>query len=122
MQQQNTSLIITTISAPNDAIKNYAVECEKRKINFIVIGDSATPDEYKNTNCDFYSIQKQKSELPFSLAKILPEKKYSRKNLGYLIAIKNNTDVIIETDDDNFQSFYFFLHFVHHNPRTGSSW
>ena len=75
MQQQNTSLVITTISAPNDAIKNYADECAKRKINFIVIGDSATPDEYKNTSCDFYSIQKQKSELPFSLAKILPERK-----------------------------------------------
>ena len=33
---------------------------------------------------------------------------YARKNIGYLLAIKNNTDVIIETDDDNYPKKNFF--------------
>ena len=33
---------------------------------------------------------------------------YARKNIGYLISIKNNTNIIVETDDDNMPLKNFF--------------
>ena len=38
----------------------------------------------------------------FTIANLLPKNHYTRKNLGYLYAIKNGADAIIDTDDDNF--------------------
>ena len=95
------ALIITSIAAPNDALKKYASECSMRNIQFIVVGDASSPPEFHLEGCEFYSLKEQK-ELPFSLSKILPEKKYSRKNIGYLIAIADQNEIISETDDDNF--------------------
>ena len=40
-------------------------------------------------------------ELPFRLARLLPEQHYARKNLGYLLAISRGCECIYETDDDN---------------------
>lgn len=37
----------------------------------------------------------------FQLAKVLPYNHYCRKMLGYLKAIQDGTDIIIDTDDDN---------------------
>ena len=35
------------------------------------------------------------------MAKVIPEKHYARKNIGYLLAIRDGAEIIIETDDDN---------------------
>lgn len=94
-----TSLIVTSISSPNAALKMFADGCIKRNIDFIVIGDTKSPTGFKLEGCKFYSIEEQR-KLNFSLARILPEKHYSRKNIGYLLAA--NQDVILESDDDNF--------------------
>ena len=99
MNLQKTALIITSIASPNDVLKACAKGAKENKIDFIVIGDTKSPDNFQLEGCQFYSIQKQE-ELDFKLAKILPKKHYARKNLGYLLA--KNHDVIIETDDDNF--------------------
>jgi hypothetical protein len=96
---QDTALIITSISAPNAAMKSFADGCSKSGIDFIVVGDSKSPKDFKLDGCRFISIEEQRS-LPFKLAKLLPEKHYGRKNLGYLLS--KNKSVIIETDDDNF--------------------
>ena len=40
--------------------------------------------------------------LGFSLSKYLPENHYSRKNLAYLLAIRNQSNIIYDTDDDNY--------------------
>lgn len=94
-----TSLIITSISAPNPVMKSIAEGSIKNNIDFIVIGDVKSPTEFKLEGCRFYSVEEQQ-KLNYRLAKALPVKHYSRKNLGYLLAA--NQDVIIETDDDNF--------------------
>jgi hypothetical protein len=99
--EESKALVITSIFAPNDALKQYAKECSGRNVHFIVVGDSKSPSDFELSGCDYYSIQRQK-ELPFSICKTLPEKKYSRKNIGYLISISNKHNVIVETDDDNF--------------------
>ncbi len=96
------ALVITSI-APDTLpiLHQYSEECGKRDIDFIVIGDNKSPEEFYIEGCNYYGISKQ-SELPFELAKIAPVNHYSRKNLGYLIAMKNGCDQIQETDDDNF--------------------
>jgi hypothetical protein len=99
VMSQNTALVITSISAPNAAMKSFAEGCKNSGIEFLVIGDSKSPKDFNLDACRFISIEEQRT-LPFKLAKLLPEKHYGRKNLGYLIA--KHKDVICETDDDNF--------------------
>lgn len=98
--QQNTSLVITSISKPNEALTVYAKEAKSRGISFILIGDVASPADFYLEGCDFWDLKRQR-ELPYKLAKIIPERHYARKNIGYLIAKQAGASVIIETDDDN---------------------
>lgn len=104
---QNSALVITSISAPNPALLLYAEGCKKRNCDFIVVGDMSSPPDFLLDGCDFWSIDKQRS-LSFRLASILPERHYARKNLGYLIAMMRGVEIIFETDDDNFpyESFW----------------
>lgn len=44
----------------------------------------------------------------FELARRLPWNSYSRKNIGYLAAINDGSEWILETDDDNLPSQSFF--------------
>jgi hypothetical protein len=66
----------------------------------IVVGDKKTPDDWHCNNVDYLSLKHQEL-LKFKLSKILPHNHYCRKMLGYLKAIKNGADYIIDTDDDN---------------------
>ena len=54
----------------------------------------------------FLSVNKQ-NELNLNFSKKCPLNSYARKNIGYLLAFKNNADVIIETDDDNYHMIIF---------------
>ena len=99
------ALVITSINKPNEVIKKYYSLSKKNKVNFIIIGDKKTP-EYPN-KYNFYNLKSQKS-LEFSLNKSLPLNSYSRKNIGYLVAMQNNSKIILETDDDNFPKNTFF--------------
>ena len=95
------SLIITSIANDKHPILNqFAKECKTHNVPFIVIGDTKSPADFKLEGCDYWSVEKQQT-LPFELAKITPTRHYSRKNLGYLIAIKNGATELVETDDDN---------------------
>lgn len=97
----NTSLVITSIAAPNPVMAAFAEGCREKGVDFIVIGDVVSPSDFALSGCDFWSLDRQR-ELGFRLAKILPERHYSRKNLGYLVAMNRGADIIVETDDDNF--------------------
>jgi hypothetical protein len=95
------ALVITSIANDQHPIlRQFATECEKRSLPFIVIGDTKSPGQFDLHGCDFWSVDRQ-LELPFSLAKKTPVKHYSRKNLGYLVAIRDGAKEIVETDDDN---------------------
>jgi hypothetical protein len=98
--QEKTSLVITSIAAPNKALKAYAEGCARPNYDFVMIGDVPSPADFHLDGCDFYSLARQR-ELPFKFSKNVPERHYSRKNIGYLLAIKNGAKVILETDDDN---------------------
>jgi hypothetical protein len=106
---KTTTLVITSIA--NDThpvLRQYALEAKKYNTTLIVIGDTKSPATFDIEGCDFYSIERQIG-LGFELTKGLPTKHYARKNVGYLAAIKNGANVIIETDDDNIPLDGFWL-------------
>jgi hypothetical protein len=95
------TLIITSIANDqNPILKQWAKEAKENNTDFIVIGDKKSPDNMMFEYGDFYSAERQEA-LHFKLAKILPFNHYSRKNIGYLLAMAKGSEVIIETDDDN---------------------
>ena len=103
----NVSLVITTINLPNKNIKKFDQNCRKKNWSFIVIGDRKTPKNFALNYGNFLSVNKQ-NELNLNFSKKCPLNSYARKNIGYLLAFKNNADVIIETDDDNYPYDNFF--------------
>lgn len=93
-------VIITTIFPPTRGMQLLSKELLNRGGRLWVMGDRSGPKSYDLPTVRFYDIETQK-RLPFRLACLLPEKHYTRKNLGYLLAIQNGAETVIETDDDN---------------------
>lgn len=101
MTMARTALVITSIAAPNAVLRSFAEGCTKHGIGFILIGDKPSPTDFHLDGCDFWGLERQRT-MPYQLAALLPERHYGRKNLGYLQAIRNGAEVILESDDDNF--------------------
>ncbi len=95
-----TSLIVTSISPPNRILTSLANGAREHAVPFILIGDVPSPDNFSLEGCDFYSLSRQ-AKLDFATSSLVPERHYARKNIGYLLAIRNGSEIIIETDDDN---------------------
>ncbi len=103
-----TVLVITSIAGPNaPVLVTFSTECNKRNVPFIVIGDSKSPKNFHLEGCDYWSLERQET-LEYKLASIIPTRHYARKNLGYLLALQNGAETIIETDDDNFPQVDFW--------------
>lgn len=100
-------LVITTISHPNTALHAYAAACQKHGYEFIVIGDTKSPASFQLPPARFYSLADQ-TNLPFEYPPLCPERHYSRKNIGYLLAISEGAETIVETDDDNIPTQEFW--------------
>ncbi|MFC5191145.1 STELLO glycosyltransferase family protein [Algoriphagus aquatilis] len=99
--------IITTIAEPTESV----IKLSNKSIysnGLVIIGDKKGPFKYDLPNTQFYSLDNQLS-LDFKLAKLLPTAHYSRKNLGYLLAIQQGEDCIYETDDDNAPNDYWSI-------------
>lgn len=93
-------IVVTSISAPNAALRMFAEGGEKHEFGFVVIGDNKSPPDFAMAGCDYFSMERQ-LQSPFRLAKLCPANHYVRKNLGYLIAIEQGATAIRDTDDDN---------------------
>ena len=90
---------MTTI---NPYAKTFIENYKAFDLDIIIIGDEKTPREYEDIPGIVYiSIDEQRKLYPY-LADSIPLNSYSRKNIGYLHAIKNEYDFIFETDDDNY--------------------
>jgi STELLO glycosyltransferases len=98
--ETKTAIVVTSIAAPNAALRVLARGCRERGYTFIVIGDEASPTDFSLDGCDFYGLQQQR-ELGLKLAALCPTRHYARKNVGYLLAMRAGATIIIETDDDN---------------------
>lgn len=98
----NSALVITSISVPeNKILQDYATKTSKHNLQYIVVGDEKSPDDFYLEGCEFLSLKNQ-ALFGFELAKLLPTRHYARKNIGYLKAMKDGVDIIVETDDDNY--------------------
>lgn len=90
------ALIITTINSPRKEIEEFS---KISNIKTICIGDKKSPDKWGVKNVVYLSANDQNKIFP-KFSKMQPWNCYGRKNIGYLYAIKNKFDIIIETDDD----------------------
>lgn len=102
-----TSVVITSIYPLGKVITDIAKGCKENEWDFIVAGDSMSHDLSGVDNLYFFDVNKQLAS-EFTYAQIAPLKNYCRKNAAYLWAMKNGSERILETDDDNFPMESFF--------------
>lgn len=124
MLTEKTAIVVTTIFHPNKSLKALAFGAKKNQWDFVIVGDVSSPADFHLEGCRYFDVKAQK-QTNFQLAGLCPERHYTRKNIGYLIAIQNGCSVLVETDDDNIPRSEFW------NPRlknisairvTGSGW
>jgi hypothetical protein len=94
-------LVVTSINKPNGVMKSLAEGCLSNGWHFVLVGDKKSPNDFHCDGIDYYSLAAQ-HKTGFDFALKAPIGHYSRKNIGYLVAIKENAEVIVETDDDNY--------------------
>ena len=95
------ALVVTSIAAPNTVLRALGEGARQNGFHFFVMGDVASPPDFAIEGCDFYDIARQE-DLDLRLAATLPKRHYARKNLGYLLAMRQGAPFLVETDDDNF--------------------
>ena len=96
----STLAVLTTIQPPTASVRALCHCLVAEQISLLVVGDKKGPDSYPLPGTELVTLAQQ-LELPFALARELPTGHYSRKNLGYLLAMRRGAGCIYETDDDN---------------------
>jgi len=94
------TIVVTTISVPTVAMGNLASGLSRAGGTLVVVGDAKGPESYPLPNTKFFPLSVQNQQ-PWQLARLLPTAHYTRKNLGYLFALQDKPDFVVETDDDN---------------------
>ncbi len=89
-------IVVTTINPPTRALNKYT---KIKGWQLVSVGDTKTPKDWRLQNT-VYLNPKDQDEISKKLSEKIGWKKYSRKNLGYIYAIKNNAQIISEVDDD----------------------
>lgn len=107
------SIIITTINSETESIHKFKNTPNWR---LIIVGDKKTP-VYNDTKIDFFGYDEDTK-----LSRLIGANHYSRKNLGYLAAMRAGSEIIYETDDDNipYDSWNFDTGFVCDNVLSSS--
>lgn len=91
------TIVITSIFAPAPSVKKWTL---LKDWNVIVAGDKKTPSNWSCDKVIYLSVEDQ-AALDFRIARLLPWNHYSRKLLGYLVAIQKGAELIVDSDDDN---------------------
>jgi hypothetical protein len=107
MPKSHTAVVVTSIAAPNQAMRELAAKSETGGQRFYVIGDVSSPLEFHLEGCEYLDIARQK-QTGFRIAEACPVRHYARKNIGYLQAIRDGASRIVETDDDNLPKATFW--------------
>ena len=94
---ENGKIVITSIYSPSPAVKKFS---GLSAYSVIVVGDKKTPVDWEQRGVDFVPWNDSRL-IDSRLAELIPFNHYSRKNLGYLVAMKEKPSSIIDTDDDN---------------------
>ncbi|MDJ0364555.1 STELLO glycosyltransferase family protein [Hymenobacter sp. H14-R3] len=93
----NTSIVITSIFAPTEAVTKFA---NLPNYQLVVAGDKKSPVDWQEPNVTYLDVAAQEA-LGFGMSAKLPFNHYGRKMMGYLHAIREGAEVIVDTDDDN---------------------
>lgn len=105
--EDKVSLVVTSIAGPTRPLRTLARGCQEKAFDFVLIGDEASPADFQIDGCRYWDLEAQ-YETEFKLARITPTRHYARKNLGYLIALRDGANIIVETDDDNIPYEHFW--------------
>jgi hypothetical protein len=81
-------------------MRTLARTLRRLEAGLLVCGDRKGPQDYALKGAELFTLDRQLN-LPLALPKLLPVNHYSRKNVGYLVAISRGAHCIYETDDDN---------------------
>ena len=97
------TIVTTTIYPISEATKKFA---SFKNWNFIIVGDKKTPhDEYielANNNKNVIYLTPEYQEENFKeISDLIGWNTISRRNIGFLEALKNNSEIIASVDDDN---------------------
>ncbi len=117
------NIVITSIQPPTPSVMAMLSKARQFGVRIIVIGDRKTPHADWPDGIDFVSLQDQLG-LDFKLGSRLPENHYSRKNVGYLMAMSRKSSFIFDTDDDNAPLESWHIRSLKLRARTfiGSGW
>jgi hypothetical protein len=92
--------VVTSIQPPTRSVATLASRLMALEAPLLIVGDGKGPLTYDLRGCELLSLKAQLG-LGFRLPGLLPVGHYSRKNVGYLVAIQRRAATIYETDDDN---------------------
>lgn len=96
-RNNNQTIVITSIFNPTEAVSAFSLN---KAYKLVVVGDKKTPKDWSYEGVDYLSVDDQQS-IGSYLKDLLPYNHYCRKMMGYIYAIKNGSEVIVDTDDDN---------------------
>lgn len=91
-------IVITSIFPPTEAVQKFA---QINDCRLVVVGDKKTPSDWHCPNVVFLPVDDRSMLQTTSLQKRLPYNHYCRKMLGYLYALQEGAEIIMDTDDDN---------------------
>lgn len=107
LSESACALVVTSINAPNDVLKSLSAGARENGVRFVLVGDTKSPSDFALDGCDYFDVSKQIAT-GLEFAALCPTRHYARKNIGYLIAIRDGAKLLIETDDDNYPRPAFF--------------
>ncbi len=102
---EHYAFVATPIFAPSAALQTFAEGCTARNWGVFVAGDKKSPPDFALAGATYLAAD---ADLPFRFSALCPFNHYGRKNIGYLAAIAEGADVIVESDDDNIPYDSFF--------------
>ena len=91
------TIVITSIYPASPSVRKWTTIAGW---NVVVAGDKKTPADWKCLPATYLSVADQESA-HFRIARKLPWNHYARKLMGYLVAIQQGAEIIMDTDDDN---------------------
>lgn len=97
MSSSKPHIVITSIFAPTKAVNKFA---NLPDYQLVVVGDRKSPAQWEADKVVYLSVQAQEA-MGMRMSEKLPFNHYGRKMMGYLHAMQQGAQVIIDTDDDN---------------------
>lgn len=93
----SSAIVITTIFEPSEGVKRFAA---LRHHRLVIVGDRKTPPAWRCDGARFLALEEQQALAP-ELDRRMPLDHYCRKMFGYLYAMREGAQLIVDTDDDN---------------------